>query len=219
MDAGADQDKNTPGTAQSIPESPWIGRATYDFKGKYLAEIVFRRDGSLKFPERRPLGQLPRIPCRMEGIGGRFLEKQPSVHQLLQTQGIVWQDGYGPGRSLPVHEQIRSLQSGMLFGTGTSIETVVGPPSVANPNITWETQTTQNIGFDSKWFNDLISLNLDLFFNKREDILTARDASVPNFTGLSLPSENIGRVDNKGFEIEAGFHKNLNSDLRIRYYR
>ena len=107
------------------------------------------------------------------------------------------------------------LSSGMLFGTGTSIETAVGPPSVANPNITWETQTTRNIGFDSKWFNDLISLNFDYFFNKREDILTARDASVPNFTGLTLPNENIGQVDNKGFEIEAGIHKNLSADLRL----
>jgi TonB-dependent starch-binding outer membrane protein SusC len=103
----------------------------------------------------------------------------------------------------------------MVFGTGTSIETVVGPPVVANPNITWETQTTENIGFDSKWFNDLISLNLDVFYSKRENILTARDASVPNFTGLTLPNENIGRVDNKGFELELGVHKNLTSDLRI----
>ena len=107
------------------------------------------------------------------------------------------------------------LSSGMVFGTGTSIETAVGPPSIANPNITWETQTTKNVGFDSKWLNDLFHLNFEYFYNIREDILFPRDASVPDFHGLSLPDENIARVDNKGFEIELGFHKTLGTDLRL----
>ena len=107
------------------------------------------------------------------------------------------------------------LSSGMVFGTSSAIETAVGPPSVANPVITWETQTTQNIGFDSKFMNDLFHLNFELFYNKREDILAPRDASVPNFTGLTLPNENIAQVDNKGFEIDFGVHKNINSDLRV----
>ena len=107
------------------------------------------------------------------------------------------------------------LSSGMVFGTGSSIETAVGPPVIANPNITWETQTTQNVGFESKFFNDLFSLNMEFFYNKREHILAPRDASVPAFSGLSLPNENIARVDNRGFEIEAGVHKNLTSDLRF----
>jgi hypothetical protein len=107
------------------------------------------------------------------------------------------------------------LGSGMVFGTGSSIETAVGPPVIANPVITWETQTTQNVGFESKFANDLFHLNFEYFFNKREDILAPRDATVPTFSGLTLPNENIAKVHNKGFEIEAGVHKNITSDLRI----
>ncbi len=58
-------------------------------------------------------------------------------------------------------------------------------------------------------------LNFDYFYNIRKDILSPRDASVPDFTGLSLPNENIARVDNRGFEIEAGVHKNITSDFRL----
>jgi TonB-dependent starch-binding outer membrane protein SusC len=50
MDAGADLDKNTTGYSTIYARKSYIGRATYDFKGKYLAEFVFRRDGSLNFP-------------------------------------------------------------------------------------------------------------------------------------------------------------------------
>jgi TonB-dependent starch-binding outer membrane protein SusC len=110
-----------------------------------------------------------------------------------------------------------NLSSGMVFGTGGAIETAVGPPIVANPAITWEKQTTYNLGFDSKFANDLFHLNTEFFYNVRTDILSARDASVPNFTGLTLPQENIARVDNRGFEVDAGVHKSINKDLRIDF--
>jgi hypothetical protein len=122
--------------------------------------------------------------------------------------------GMDPGDAFQYSNKF-GLSSGMVFGTGTTIETTVGPPTVANPIITWETQTTKNIGFDSKFLNDLFHLNFEYFYNKREDILAARDATVPNFTGLSLPNENIAQVDNQGYEIDAGVHKNLGSDFRI----
>jgi len=50
MDAGADLNKNNSGGMSIYARKSYIGRATYDFKGKYLAEILFRADGSLKFP-------------------------------------------------------------------------------------------------------------------------------------------------------------------------
>jgi TonB-dependent starch-binding outer membrane protein SusC len=83
------------------------------------------------------------------------------------------------------------------------IATAVGPPIIANPYITWETQTTYNFGFDSKFLNDLLTLDAEFFYHRREDILATKDASVPNFTGLSLPQENIGIVDNKGIRTHS----------------
>jgi hypothetical protein len=102
----------------------------------------------------------------------------------------------------------------MTLGTGKVVETIVQQAGVANPNITWEKQTTYNIGFDSQLFGNLVSLNTEFFYNKRSDILAPRDASVPGFTGLALPDENIAEVDNRGFEIEAGWHKEVTSDFR-----
>ncbi len=214
MNAGADQDKNTTGNQTIYARKSWIGRATYDYKGKYLAEIVFRRDGSLKFPESGRWGNFPGFLVGWRASEEDFWKNNLQFINYFKLRASYGKMGMDPGDPFQYMNKF-GLGSGMVFGTGTSIETVVGPPIVANPNITWETQTTENIGFDSKWLNDLISLNLDVFYSKRENILTARDASVPNFTGLTLPNENIGRVDNRGFEVELGFHKNINSDLRI----
>ena len=214
MDAGADQDKHTEGFSTIYARKSLIGRATYDFRGKYLAEIVFRRDGSLKFPEHSRWGNFPGFLLGWRASEEDFWKNNIGFINYFKLRGSYGKMGMDPGAAFQYMNKF-GLSSGMVFGTGSSIETTVGPPSVANPNITWETQTTRNIGFDSKWFNDLITLNFDYFFNKREDILTERDASVPNFTGLSLPRENIGVVNNKGFEIEAGFHKSLTPELRL----
>jgi TonB-linked SusC/RagA family outer membrane protein len=214
MDAGADLNKNTTGGMSIYARKSYIGRATYDYKGKYLAEALFRADGSLKFPPTKRWGYFPGFMVGWRASEEDFWGNNIPFINYFKLRASFGMMGMDPGDPFQYMNSF-SLGSGMVFGTGTTIETVVGPPIVANPNITWETQTTKNIGFESKWFNDLISFDFEYFYNIRKDILAARDASVPNFTGLSLPNENIARVDNRGFEIQAGVHKNITSDLRI----
>ncbi|MBE3084900.1 MAG: TonB-dependent receptor, partial [Bacteroidetes bacterium] len=214
MDAGADQDKNTTGTMSIYARKSWIGRATYDYKGKYLAEILFRRDGSLKFPPDSRWGNFPGLLLGWRASEEDFWKNNIAFINYFKIRASYGKMGMDPGNPFQYTNSF-GLGSGMVFGTGTAIETAVGPPVIANPIITWETQTTQNLGFESKFANDLFHLNFEVFYNKREDILAPRDASVPGFSGLSLPSENIARVDNKGFEIDAGIHKNLTTDLRF----
>jgi TonB-linked SusC/RagA family outer membrane protein len=214
MNAGADQDKNTTGNATIYARKSWIGRVTYDYKGKYLAEFLFRRDGSLKFPPDSRWGNFPGLLLGWRVSEEDFWKNNIAFINYFKLRASYGQMGMDPGNPFQYINSF-GLGSGMVFGTGSSIETAVGPPVIANPVITWETQTTQNVGFESKFLNDLFSLNMEFFYNKREHILAPRDASVPAFSGLSLPNENIARVDNKGFEIEAGVHKNVTSDLRV----
>jgi TonB-linked SusC/RagA family outer membrane protein len=214
MNAGADQDKNTTGTSTIYAIRSWIGRATYDFKGKYLAEFVFRRDGSLKWPPEKRWGNFPGVLLGWRASEEDFWQNSLGFINYFKLRATYGKMGMDPGSPFQYLNKY-SISSGMVFGSGSTIETAVGPPIVANPNITWETQDNYNAGFDSKWFSDLISFNLDLFYNRRNHILTTRDASVPNFTGLSLPQENIGTVDNRGIEVELGVHKTVLSDLRL----
>jgi len=214
MDAGSDAEKNSSGYATIYARKSWIGRATYDYKGKYLAEILFRRDGSLKFPPESRWGNFPGFLVGWRASEEGFWKESLPFINYFKLRASYGKMGMDPGDPFQYMNKF-GLSSGMVFGTGTSIETTVGPPSIANPNITWETQTTKNVGFDSKFLNDLFHLNFEYFYNIREDILFPRDATVPGFSGLSLPDENIARVDNQGFEIELGFHKTLGSDVRL----
>ncbi|MGQ9620938.1 MAG: SusC/RagA family TonB-linked outer membrane protein [Bacteroidales bacterium] len=216
MNAGADQDKNTTGGRSIYARKSYIGRASYDFRGKYLAEIVFRADGSLKYPPEGRWGYFPGFLLGWRASEESFWKDNIAFINYFKLKASYGSMGMDPGSAFQYMNTF-GLSSGMSFGTSAAIETAVGPPTVANPEITWEKQTTKNIGFESKLFRDLFHLNFEYFYNIRKDILAARDASVPDFTGLSLPQENIARVDNQGFEIEAGVHKNITSDLRIDF--
>lgn len=57
------------------------------------------------------------------------------------------------------------------------------------------------------FFNSDLFLNTNFFYERRNNILVTRNASVPNFTGLLLPDENFGIVENRGVELELGFSK------------
>jgi len=214
LDAGGLAELNNNGEISIYARKSYIGRATYDFRGKYMAEVVFRADGSLKFPPDGRWGYFPGFLVGWRASEENFWKDNLPFINYFKLRASYGKMGMDPGSSFQYINKF-ALTTGPTFGTGTSVATVTYPSVVANPNITWETQTTQNIGFDSKWLNDLFHLNFELFYNKRENILAPRDASVPGFTGLSLPDENIARVDNKGFEIEAGYHKNITSDLRL----
>lgn len=216
MDAGNPKDQDIRGSASIYARKSIIGRATYDYQGKYLAEIVFRADGSLKFPENKRWGYFPGLLLGWRASEEGFWKENISFINYFKLRGSFGMMGMDPGDSFQFMDKY-NLSTGMTFGTSGAIQTAVGPPAIANPNITWETQTTYNAGFDSKLLNDLIHVNTEFFYNRREDILATKDASVPNFTGLTLPQENIGIVDNKGFEVEAGIHKAINKDLFINF--
>lgn len=214
LDAGGLAEMTNSGGLSIYARKSYIGRATYDYKGKYLAEILIRADGSLKFPPEKRWGYFPGVLLGWRMSEEGFWKNSLPFINFFKLRASYGKMGMDPGSSFQYINKF-ALTTGPTFGTGSAIQTVTYPSSVANPNITWETQTTQNVGFDSKFLNDLFHLNLEVFYNKREDILAPRDASVPGFTGLSLPDENIARVDNRGFEIEAGVHKNLSSTFRI----
>jgi len=216
MDAGNAKDQNITGSASVYARKSWIGRATYDYKGKYLAEVVFRADGSLKFPEDNRWGYFPGLLLGWRASEENFWKENLSFANYFKLRASYGKMGMDPGNSFQ-YMNTYGLSTGMTFGTSGAIATAVGPPVIANPNITWETQTTYNLGFDAKFMNDLFSLNTEFFKNRREDILITKDASVPNFTGLSLPQENLGIVDNKGFEIEAGIHKAIGKDWFVNF--
>jgi hypothetical protein len=94
----------------------------------------------------------------------------------------------------------------VLGGSDPKLQTGVWQARTANPNITWEVATTYNIGIESHFLKHF-NFEIDLFKTKRTNILATRNASIPEYAGLTLPDENVGECSSLGTEISLGFNK------------
>lgn len=87
--------------------------------------------------------------------------------------------------------------------------TTLGETKLPNPYITWEIATNIDIGLDARFLQNRISFEFDVFLNNRKDILTTPSASLPAISGITPPRQNIGEVENKGFDFSVGYNDNI----------
>src|SRR5699024_12690698 len=78
---------------------------------------------------------------------------------------------------------------------------------LVSKELSWETTTVTNIGFDAAFLNNRLSVTGDIYERRTEDILLA--LSVPDMVGLNAPFQNAGVVENRGWEIAVGWQDNI----------
>lgn len=211
LGAGGEKDKDNDGYLSVYARSSWIGRLTYNYQEKYLAEFIFRRDGSLKFPPNSRWGNFPGILLGWRASEEPFWKTSLPFINYFKLKASYGEMGMDPGAAFQYINKY-TLGTGLTIGGDKEVKTKISQASLANPNITWEKQKSYNLGFESEFFNSSVFLNADVFYNKRSDILTARNASVPEYSGLALPDENIAIVDNRGLELQGGYLSDITKD-------
>lgn len=189
------QDNN--GSASQGARKNYFGRINYDYESKYLAEFTMRRDGSPNFAADRRWGNFPSVSAGWRISQEKFMKRVAFIDDLKirGSYGIMGNDLVSSFQYLTTYE----LGSNYVIG-GNDVTGLL-QTGVPNPDITWERAKTANIGLDAKLWNGLLGITFDYFKTRRSDILTTRTAVIPGYTGLTLPDENVGIVDNKGFEL------------------
>lgn len=207
--AGAsDQYMSNSGSASQNAYQSYFGRVNYDLSKKYMAEFVWRYDGSYKFPTSKQFGFFPGISAGWRISEENFWKENLAVindFKLRGSWGQTGNDRIAEYQYLATYGYMANRS--YVFGTGEY--KLLNETKTPNPNVTWEVANQANIGFDALLMNSKLSISADYFNNVRTQILIRRNASVPNSTGLTLPPENIGKVQNRGFEAVIGYHDNL----------
>ncbi len=206
--ANTDNHFNSGAAAESARQN-YFGRFAYTFMDRYIAQFHFRSDGSDLFPSGKRFGFFPGVSVGWRISEEAFLNHSSVVSnlKLRASWGKLGNDRVGRFQYLNTFSYANPNQ-GYVFG-GSDVN-VLNPGVAANPNITWETKETTNVGLDAGFLNNSLSLVFDVFFESRKDILTPRNVTVPNYTGLILPDENIGEVENKGFDAQLLYRKSIN---------
>lgn len=206
--AGSLVDQATNGSRSESGRENLFGRISYGFKNKYLADFNFRYDGSSNFPKGKQWGFFPGASVAWRISEENFLINSNVVSDLKLRASI----GTMGNDAIAAFQDLRLYtlgNTGMSFGTPMVASNGLVANVTPNPKITWEVATTQNIGLDASLWNGLFGLTVDVFKQRRSNILAKRDLAVPTYTGLVLPNENIGIVENKGIELEVSHRKVL----------
>ncbi len=200
-----------------------VGRVTYDWKTRYMAEFNAGYNGSENFNPENRYGFFP------AGSIGWAVSEEPffkplkgviSYLKLRASVGMVGNDKYGSQRFwyMPasyVYSSSTGYQApGAFFGQNISSATYGAYESTfSNEDAKWETSVKQNYGIDFTVLNDRLNISAEYFIENRRDILLEPDY-VPSILGLSLPAVNVGKVKNHGFEISARWNDKIKDDFR-----
>jgi TonB-linked SusC/RagA family outer membrane protein len=217
--AGAtDQYMSNSGSASQNAYQSYFGRVNYDLSKKYMAEFVWRYDGSYMFPSDKRFGFFPGV-----SLGWRMSEENFWKDNLAVINDFKLRGSWGQTGNDRINEYMYLAtygfdinKDGRIDGAdnrsyvfGATDNKLLDEQKTPNPNVTWEVANEANIGFDALTLDNKLSVSFDYFNNLRTQILIKRNASVPTSTGLTLPPENIGKVRNSGFEGAVGYHSNV----------
>lgn len=202
-----------------------VGRLSYNFKSKYLAEFSYRYEGSSKFPESNRWGFFPAVSAGWRISGENFWSNNASLNfisdlKLRGSYGITGDDGalayqFVSGYQYPVSGNgigKGALPAGYVFNSFTSASASTG---LANKSITWTEAKTTNIGLDAEAWNGLLGVTFEVFKRDRTGLLATRVQSLPGIVGAALPQENLNGDQNRGFEIELR-HMNKIGDINYQ---
>lgn len=187
------------------------GRATYSFEDKYMGEVNFGYNGSENFSPKKRFGFFPSFGLGWVASSEKFFEPISPYISFLKFRASWGKAGNSQLNSNRrfAFQSIIGNGNGYTFGEtndksydGKYIQDI-------GVDVTWETSTKTNFGVDLNLFKDMITLQADIFKEKRTNIFLNRNA-VPAYIGLSnTPLGNLGKVNNQGFEVTAGFNKKI----------
>ncbi|RZJ55748.1 MAG: TonB-dependent receptor [Flavobacterium sp.] len=194
-------EKNTFGSGEEWGINSFFARVNYSYKDKYLLESNVRMDGSSRFNSDNRWGTFPSFSAGWRISNEGFMEGIKTYVSNLKIRASWGQAGnqdiglYKYLRTVNIATQAYSFRDHLANGAYFS-ET--------NPDITWETSEMTDIGIDAGFFNNKLSLTLDLYSKDTKNILV-NSLPVPGIYGSGSPTQNVGAINNKGWEFSANY--------------
>ena len=180
-----------------------IGRVNYTLLDKYNATATFRADRSSRFSQNHNWGLFPSLGLSWNVNRERFLANQKWLSSLKLRASI----------GTVGNQEIGDYQYSTAYTTSTTGGNVHYTKSnAANSNLKWETTVSGNIGIDASFLQDRIGITLEYYQKKTLDLLLNVPVDVAKY-GVSSQLQNVGNVENKGFEISVDFTPVRNKHL------
>jgi TonB-linked SusC/RagA family outer membrane protein len=202
-------DQTNYGSSYHFTRKSYLGKVSYNYSEKYLLDVQMRIDGSSTFPKGNQYGYFPSVSA------GWRVSKESFFHvgfindlKIRASYGSLGNDAVG------LFQYLNNYSFNSQLVLGSNIVPGIDLTKLANTAIHWEDARKTDIAVEATFLNNF-NLEFIYFQQKRSNILAIRNASIPNVSGIVnaygsdplVPSENIGKINSKGFEATLGYSK------------
>lgn len=185
-------------------ESEWslvsyLTRLNYNYNSKYYLSASIRSDGSSRFGKDRKYGYFPSAALSWRISEEDFLKEIHSISdiKLRASYGETGNNNIGDFAHLATVGYSSYLFGGEVVGG-------MAPGNIENPLLTWEKQRSLNFGADFSLFKSRLNMTVDYFITTNHQLLL--NVNVPQITGFNTSLQNIGEVENRGWEFTINSH-------------
>lgn len=216
INAGDEATDSNAGYATESGSVNYFGRLNYGYKGKYLLDFTYRVDGSYKYAPGYRFGYFPGVSAAWRISEEAFFQDNISFINYLKLRASWGQMGNNtadPFQYLATYSATGAKDLKAYLGEAGQAVTSYYISTYPNIALTWEIQTTTDIGLDLQLANGLVDLTADYFYSKRKQIAITRAASLPDYYGIPLPEENLGIVNSWGVDASLGLNKQVNRNV------
>jgi len=194
-----------------------FGRVRFNYKEKYMLAASIRRDGASVFAENNKYGVFPSVSAAWRVSEEEFLKNMTwlSSLKIRASWGQAGNPAIKPYQSLLLGQ---TVNTGQGAGTGLAVGLA---PTLANPNLKWETTSQTDIGFDGGILNEKVRITFDYYVKKTSNLLAlvqlppSAGVSAGIGTGPDQIIDNVGEVQNKGWELTIGTNIVNSSDWMV----
>ena len=191
----------------------FFGRISYSYLDRFLMSATYRREGSSRFGENNRWGDFPSVSVGWRISEENFFPQSNAITDLKvrASWGITGNNNIGNYSHLA-----RLSAANYVLG-----EQLAGGKELArfgNPDLSWETSSQVDIGFDLVLFEGKITLVTELYRRITEDMLLP--VEIPAHSGFTTALSNVGEVRNQGLEIGLNYREtvgevnfNINSNI------
>jgi len=179
----------------------FFGQVSYNYKHKYLAAVTLRADGSSKFSKGNKWGYFPSVSGAWDLKQEKFLKNVKWIDQLKLRVAFGLAGNNNISSDLWRYLYSMEIEGGPGFGEATQYGEMyyAKPGEYPNTELKWETTITRNFAIDMRLFGGRLTITPELYFNTTRDLLYK--STIPAVSGYTKQYQNIGKVQNNGFEL------------------